>query len=280
MTPKSPEHAAAELLTPPVTSPATSPVTSPESQADQASQPAPPTASRLANAPEGGSRFSPYVLHPWHGVSAGSAAPEIVTVYIEMVPTDTVKYEVDKLSGHLKLDRPQKYSSQCPAPYGFIPQTYCGPGCGQLAGERTSRSDVVGDGDPLDVCVLTERTINHGGILVTARPIGGFRMFDGNEADDKIVAVLVNDAAYGDIRDLRDCPASLIERLRHYFLTYKDMPEDVLPTTPGYAAGMAARPSHSQSARRVEITHVYDAAEARQVILCTQADYRNLRAIP
>jgi inorganic pyrophosphatase len=199
-------------------------------------------------------RVIPYVAHPWHGISAGEQAPEVVTAYIELVPTDTVKYEVDKRSGHLKIDRPQKYSSLCPAPYGFVPQTYCGARVGEFAGEKTDRTGIVGDGDPLDICVLSERTINHGGVLLTARPIGGFRMFDGNEADDKILAVLCDDPAYGGFRSLKDCPQSLVERLRHYFLSYKDMPQ------PG-------------GGRRVEITHVYDAAEARHVICLSQADY-------
>ncbi len=196
----------------------------------------------------------PYKAHPWHGISVGERAPEIVASFIEMVPTDTVKYEVDKRSGHLKLDRPQKYSSQCPAPYGFIPQTYCGTRCGAYAGDKTSRTGIIGDGDPLDICVLSERTINHGGVLVNARPIGGYRMFDGNEADDKILAVLCDDPAYGAFRNMADCPRSLIERLRHYFLSYKDMP--------------------GQNGRRVEITDIYDAEEARHIIELSQADYQ------
>jgi hypothetical protein len=65
-----------------------------------------------------------YKSHPWHGVDIGNKAPDILTCYIEMVPTDTVKYEVDKKSGYLKLDRPQKYSNVVPALYGFIPQTF------------------------------------------------------------------------------------------------------------------------------------------------------------
>lgn len=206
----------------------------------------------------------PYRLHPWHGVSPGEHAPGLVTVYIEMVPGDTVKYEVDKHSGHLMLDRPQKYSSQCPAPYGFIPQTYCGTQVANFAAVRSGRTDVRGDGDPLDICVLTERTINQGGILVTARPIGGFRMFDGQEADDKIVAVLRNDAAYGELLDITACARSLIDRLRHYFLTYKDMPQSSLPNGT----------SGDRAPRRVEITDVYDAAEAEQIIRLALADYQ------
>jgi inorganic pyrophosphatase len=193
-------------------------------------------------------------------------------VYVEMVPGDTVKYEVDKRSGHLMLDRPQKYSSQCPAPYGFSPQTYCGTQIADFAAQKAGRTGVRGDGDPLDICVLTERTINQGGILVTARPIGGFRMFDGQEADDKIVAVLRDDAAYGELRDITACARTLIDRLRHYFLTYKDMPQGGL-LSPGSDPARPAKASE-RSARRVEITHVYDAQEAEQIIRLALSDYR------
>ena len=67
-----------------------------------------------------------FQAHPWHGVSIGPEAPRVVTAYIEIVPTDTVKYEIDKPSGHLKVDRPQQFSNVCPTLYGFIPQTFCG----------------------------------------------------------------------------------------------------------------------------------------------------------
>ena len=192
--------------------------------------------------------------HPWHGISPGDQAPAVVTVYVELVPTDTVKYEVDKASGHLRLDRPHQFSSLCPAPYGFIPQTLCAERVGAFAAAETGRAGVKGDGDPMDVCVLTERSINHGGILVSARPIGGFRMFDGHEADDKIIAVLEGDAAFGALTTLSECPPTLVARLRHYFLSYKDMP--------------GAAP------RRTEITHAYEVAEAREVIGLALEDYR------
>jgi inorganic pyrophosphatase len=195
-----------------------------------------------------------HLAHPWHGISPGAQAPVVLTVYIEIVPTDTVKYEVDKLSGHLRVDRPQKYSALCPALYGFVPRTLCGDAVGAFAASRAGRPGVAGDGDPMDVCVLTEREINRGGIIVSARPIGGFRMFDGSEADDKILTVLEGDAAYGGFRDLGDCPPALVERLRHYFLTYKDMP--------------------GAERRNTEITHVYGAAEAREVVRYSLEDYR------
>jgi len=113
--------------------------------------------------------------HPWHGVFIGKNSPETVTTYIEIVPTDTVKYEIDKGSGYLKVDRPQKYSNVCPTPYGFIPQTLCGDNLARLCEKKTGREHIIGDGDPLDICVLTEKQIMHSDILLQAVPIGGFQ---------------------------------------------------------------------------------------------------------
>lgn len=194
-----------------------------------------------------------YKSHPWHGLDIGDNAPEKVTSFIEMVPTDTVKYEVDKVSGYLKIDRPQKYSNVIPALYGFLPQTFCGKLVGEYCGERTDREGIKGDNDPLDICVLTEKSIGHGDIIAEAIPIGGFRMIDGNEADDKIIAVLNNDATYGSFKDLSDCPTLIIDRLKHYFLTYKDLP------------GLD---------RQAEITHVYGVEEAYEVIRRSMNDYK------
>ena len=164
-----------------------------------------------------------YKSHPWHGIDIGAEAPEIVTSYIEMVPIDTVKYEVDKVSGYLKIDRPQKYSNQVPTLYGFIPQTYSGDlVAGFGTGEQHEK--ISGDGDPIDICVLTEKVISHGDILVQARPIGSLRMIDNRHADDKIIAVLKDDAVYGRYQDISDVPTKIIDRLKHYFLTYKDLP--------------------------------------------------------
>jgi inorganic pyrophosphatase len=168
----------------------------------------------------------PYQAHPWHGISIHPHSPELVNAFIEIVPTDTVKYEVDKASGHLKVDRPQAFSNVCPALYGFIPKTYCGEKVAQLCMHSTKFNGILGDGDPLDICVLSERAISHGNILLEAIPIGGFRMIDNNEADDKIIAVLKNDAAFGRWKDVSDCPIDLINRLKHYFMTYKRIPND------------------------------------------------------
>jgi inorganic pyrophosphatase len=195
-----------------------------------------------------------YKSHPWHGIQIGSEYPEIVTAFIEMVPTDTVKYEIDKRSGYLKVDRPQKFSSIIPALYGFVPQTYCMEQVAALAMERTGRTGVIGDGDPLDICVLTEKNITHGDILVPAIPIGGFRMMDGGEADDKIIAVMKGDDVYKDFHDIEQLPKAVVQRLKHYFLTYKEMP--------------------GQEKSQCEITHVYGREEAHDVIRRSMKDYR------
>ena len=194
-----------------------------------------------------------FKAHPWHGVVPGADAPAVVNAYIEIVPTDAVKYELDKASGYLRVDRPQRFSSMCPTPYGFIPQTFCGASVAALCQSRTGRDGIRGDGDPLDICVLTERPAAHGDFFVRALPIGGLRMIDGNEADDKIVAVMVDDETFGDMRNIGDCPKRLIDRLRHYFLTYKQAPD--------------------ATDQVCEITHVYDRDEAREVIVRGREDY-------
>ena len=191
--------------------------------------------------------------HPWHGVAIGPEAPRRVTVFVEIVPSDTVKYELDKESGLLKIDRPQLYSNVCPSPYGFVPQTLCGPEVARLAEERAGRRELVGDDDPLDILVLTEKDFAHGNVLVQALPIGGLGMLDGNEVDDKIVAVMAKDAVYGGVQDLGQLPSLLIDRLKHYFLTYKQAPEDKLPSC--------------------EMLRVYGRDEACEVIRRSQADY-------
>ena len=143
---------------------------------------------------------------------------------MEIVPTDAIKYELDKATGHLRIDRPQLYSSFSPTLYGFIPQTFCGASVGARCAERTGRAHVEGDGDPMDICVLSERDVSHSGVLLRARPIGGLRMIDGNQADDKIIAVLAGDIAYGHLDDVSELPPGVLDRFRHYFLTYKQMP--------------------------------------------------------
>ncbi|TAL17944.1 inorganic pyrophosphatase [bacterium] len=168
--------------------------------------------------------FHQWRPHPWHGLPVGPNPPEVVTAYIEITPFDLVKYEVDKTSGYLKVDRPQRTSSQPPALYGFVPRTYCGKRVGAMAGKG-----IMGDGDPLDICVISERPVNKSEVILSARVVGGLLMLDKGEADDKIIAVLENDNIWGKARDISDLPPVLVERLNHYFTTYKLAPGEESP---------------------------------------------------
>jgi len=194
-----------------------------------------------------------FSAHPWHGVAIGADAPHQVTVYVEIVPADTVKYELDKDSGLLKVDRPQLYSNVCPFAYGLVPRTLCASRVAALASERCGRRGLRGDDDPLDIVVLTEKDFTHGHILVQANPIGGLGMLDGHEVDDKVIAVMAKDAVYGAISDVGQLPALLIDRLKHYFLTYKQPPN-------------AAEPAG-------ELLRVYGRDEAHEVIRRSREDY-------
>jgi len=156
--------------------------------------------------------------HPWHGLDPGSLTPKVVNAYIELTPFDSVKYEIDKITGYMRVDRPQRTSSQPPALYGFIPQTFCGKRIKKL-----SPKAIKADGDPLDICVISERPINRGEIIVQSKIIGGFKMLDNDEADDKIIAVLKNDNIWGHAKKLSDIPDMIVERLHHYFSTYKQI---------------------------------------------------------
>lgn len=186
--------------------------------------------------------------HPWHGLDVGPDPPRLVHAYIEITPFDLVKYELDKETGYLRVDRPQRSSSQVPALYGFVPRTYCGARvCALMPGAQR------GDGDPLDVCVVSERPISRSELIVNARVVGGLPMIDAGEADDKIIAVLENDHLWGAVKEVRELPDVIVERLRHYFSTYKLVPGD---------------PS------RVSIDATYDRAHAEAVLEAAIADYR------
>jgi inorganic pyrophosphatase len=193
-----------------------------------------------------------YRPHPWHGLEPGPKFPEVVVAYIEIVPTDGVKYEIDKVSGYLRIDRPQRFSNFCPTLYGFVPRTYCGRAVAKTLLEGAPRVD-RGDGDPMDVCVLTDRPISRGEILLEARPIGGLRMVEKGEADDKILAVLIGDPTYGELHDVSQLPRAVVDRLRHYFLTYKLIPGDAPQT--------------------ISVDPVYGAEFARKVLAASRIDY-------
>ncbi|MEX0845870.1 MAG: inorganic pyrophosphatase [Balneolaceae bacterium] len=189
--------------------------------------------------------------HPWHGLEVGANPPKTVNAFIELTPFDTIKYEVDKKTGYMRVDRPQRSSSLPPSLYGFIPRTYCGEHVGKL-----SKDEVKGDGDPLDICVLSERPIDRNEVILSARVIGGLHMVDHGEADDKIISVLDNDTYYSDIKSVDDLPPVLIERLRHYFGTYKLIP--------------------GRDINDVYVQGIFDADHAYKVIEASMKDYEEM----
>jgi len=186
--------------------------------------------------------------HPWHGLKVGRDAPSIVNAYIEITPFDSVKYEIDKVTGYTYVDRPQLTSSQPPALYGFVPRTFCGRRVSKLSPQSQK-----GDGDPLDICVISERPINRGEIILSARVIGGLQMVDDGEADDKIIAVFEQDYMWGKAEGLSAIPEITVERLQHYFNTYKSI---------------------SGRSSSVAITSVYDIEHATQVVQAAMLDYQ------
>ena len=192
-------------------------------------------------------RASQFRPHPWHGLEVGPEPPEVLNAFIEITPFDLMKYEVEKVSGYLRVDRPQRSSAQPPTLYGFVPRTYCDARVCRLAPAAKR-----GDRDPLDICVFSERAITRNEIIVRCRVIGGLQMIDGGEADDKIVSVLENDDVWSKAREMKDVPAVLIERLHHYFLTYKLVP---------------GRRTQARIAR------VYGRAHALKVVRASIADY-------
>jgi inorganic pyrophosphatase len=202
-----------------------------------------------------------YRSHPWHGIELGDSAPDLINAFIEILPTDVIKYEVHKPSGHIFVDRPLRYSSQCPTLYGFVPQTYAAENVAKISGDAINQS-IKGDGDPIDICVLTERPITRGAVLMQVKLIGGIRLIDKGEADDKLIAVLHNDAVYGNYNDINDCPELLVDRLQHYFLTYKDLPSQ-------------NGSSGNEKSKNVYIAGVYGADIAKQVVMAGYKDYAN-----
>ncbi len=157
--------------------------------------------------------------HPWHGLEVGPNPPHVVHAYIEITPFDSIKYEIDKETGYMLVDRPQRTSSQPPTLYGFIPRTYCDHRVNDLS-PKAER----GDGDPLDICVISERPMNRSEVILSARVVGVLQAIDGGEADDKIIAILENDPFWRDVESVTELPRVLVNRLEHYFSTYKMVP--------------------------------------------------------
>ena len=141
-------------------------------------------------------------MHPWHDVEIGDRAPEVVPVIIEVPKGSKTKYELDKKSGLIRVDRILFSSVVYPANYGFIPQTYCD------------------DHDPLDALVLGQASVVPLAIM-RAKPIGVMKMRDQGEEDDKIIAVHADDPEYRDYKSIRDLPQHRMEEVRRFFLDYK-----------------------------------------------------------
>ena len=102
--------------------------------------------------------------------------------------------------------------------------------------KKTGIENLKGDGDPIDVIILSDRQIPRGDIIVEAVPIGGLRMIDKGETDDKILAVLKGDQSYGHYNDITEIPRAMMKRIKHYFLTYKDDPENIIENVVNIAA--------------------------------------------
>jgi inorganic pyrophosphatase len=195
-------------------------------------------------------RFDTFRAHPWHGLPIGSDPPGLVDAYIEITPFDAVKYEIDKRTGYLRVDRPQGSSALPPTLYGFIPQTYCHDRVAELTpGAET------GDQDPLDICVLSQQRIDRAEIVVPARVVGGIQVLDGGEADDKIVAVLASDTVFDYAKDISKLPLTVVNRIIHYFATYKMDISGVKPNA-------------------IEVVGTYGAEHAKEVVNAAVADYR------
>ena len=186
--------------------------------------------------------------HPWHGLDVGPDPPRVVNVFVEITPFDKIKYEVDKETGYLRVDRSQRTSSEPPNLYGFIPRTYCGNEVAKLMKEAKS-----GDGDPLDICVVSERPITKSEVILNARVIGGIPMLDNEEADDKIIAVIEKDNIWSEVDHITHLPEVIVERLTHFFSTYKIVPD---------------------SPDKVKIGKAYDKNHAFKVINAAIKDYK------
>jgi inorganic pyrophosphatase len=150
-----------------------------------------------------------YVLHPWHGAHFGKKTPQIVNALIEIPQGSRAKYEIDKETGLLKLDRIIHSSFHYPINYGFIPQT------------------LGHDGDPLDILVMCSESIQPL-CLVEATVIGNMQMIDNGERDDKIIAVATQDPTVNHLSDINELPTHFIAVLRNYFENYKVLENKVV----------------------------------------------------
>jgi inorganic pyrophosphatase len=148
-------------------------------------------------------------MNLWHDLSLGDKAPEEINVIVEISRGSKNKYEIDKKTGLIKLDRAMKSAQDYPFDYGFSPKT------------------LWEDGDALDVVLLTTYPINSG-ILVNARPVAVMHMIDGGEGDDKIIAVPVSDPRWSEVKELEDINQHTLKEMKHFFETYKSIENKVV----------------------------------------------------
>ena len=161
------------------------------------------------------------MAHPWHDIPIEEPVDDHFPAFIEIPKGSKVKYELDKHTGLLWVDRVLYSAVHYPANYGFLPQTYCL------------------DGDPLDVLVLLEDP-TFPGCWVAVRPLGVFWMEDEKGPDAKIVAVPAHDPNYEDVHDLSELPARLLDEIEHFFDVYKMLEPEKNSTTRGYEGRDAA----------------------------------------
>jgi inorganic pyrophosphatase len=148
-------------------------------------------------------------MNLWHEISAGKDVPELINVIVEIPKGSKNKYEIDKETGLIKLDRAMKSAQDYPFDYGFVPQS------------------LWEDGDPLDVVLLTTYALVPG-ILVEARPVAVMHMIDGGEGDDKIIAVPKDDPRWDEVLDLEDINKHTVKEIQHFFETYKSIDNKVV----------------------------------------------------
>lgn len=177
-------------------------------------------------------------MNLWHDVPLGSDAPNEINTIIEIPKGSANKYEIDKETGMIKLDRANYSAAPYPFDYGFAPQT------------------LWEDGDPLDVVVLTTYPL-HPGILVAVRPVAVMDMIDSGESDYKIIAVPVEDKRWDDVQDLGDLNKHTLREIQHFFETYKALKGKPAP---------------------VEIKGVYDKAAALEAVKKSVELYRQKKA--
>ena len=154
-------------------------------------------------------------MNLWHEISAGDKTPDLINVIVEIPKGSKNKYEIDKETGLIKLDRAMKTSQDYPFDYGFVPQS------------------LWEDGDALDVVLLTTYPLEVG-ILVEARPVAVMRMVDCGEGDDKVIAVPKSDPRWDEVQDLSDINAHTLKEIQHFFETYKSIEKGKVVLVKGF----------------------------------------------